>query len=140
MLQRDKHKAYSKERKKRFENKILETEKKLIESRSEKLENEKRCIDSMKENPKMFYSFINRQRNRRNEIGPFKKDGEFIYDGKEICESLKSEYTSQMSSRSNREDIQHFNENNEEDLIDIEFNRKSIEDALDELKANFLSF
>ena len=137
MLKREKHKAYSKERKKRFENKILETEKKLIESRrSEKLENEKRCIDSMKENPKMFYSFINRQRNRRNEIGPFKKDGEFIYDGKEICESLKSEYTSQMSSRSNREDIQHFNENNEEDLIDIEFNRKSIEDAIDELKEN----
>ena len=42
----------------------------------------------MKENPRMFYSFINKQRNRRIEIRPFKRDNEFIYDGKEICESL----------------------------------------------------
>ena len=26
---------------------------------------------------------------RRIEIGPFKNDNEYIYDGKEICESLK---------------------------------------------------
>ena len=134
MLKREKHKAYSKEKKKKFENKILETEQKLLESRrSEKLENEKRCIDCMKENPRMFYSFINKQRNRRNEIGPFKKDGKYIYDGKEICESLKTEYTSQMSTRSNRENIQQFSDSNEDDLIDIEIDRKSIEDAIDEL-------
>ena len=90
----------------------------------------------MKENPRMFYSFINKQRNRRNEIGPFKKDGEFIYDGKEICDSLKTEYTSQMSNRSNRENIQLFDDSNEDDLTDIEFDRKSIEDAIDELNEN----
>ena len=137
MLKREKHRAYSKEKKKSFENKILESEQKLLESkRSEKLENEKRCIDCMKKNPRMFYSFINKQRNRRNEIGPFKKDGEFIYDGKEICDSLKTEYTSQMNNRSNSENIQLFDDSNEGDLTDIEFDRKSIEDAIDELNEN----
>ena len=83
MLKREKHRAYSKEKKKKFENKILETEQKLSESkRSEKLENEKQCIDCKKENPRMFYSFINKQRNRRIEVGPFKTDGKFKYNGK----------------------------------------------------------
>ena len=31
-----------------------------------------------------------------NSYGPFKKDGKFLYDGKEISNSLKTEYTSQM--------------------------------------------
>ena len=83
MLKREKHRAYSKERKRRYEMKILKTEKQIIESkRKESLEKEKQCIDSMKENPKVFYSFINKQRNRRVEVGPFKKDGKFIYNGK----------------------------------------------------------
>ena len=56
MLKRGKHRAYSKERKRSFERKILETEQKIIESkRSERLEKEKQCIDSMKENPRVFY-------------------------------------------------------------------------------------
>ncbi|MCP4337021.1 MAG: hypothetical protein GY679_04215, partial [Mycoplasma sp.] len=98
MLKRDKHKAYSKEKKRSLEKKILETEQKIIESkRNERSENEKHCIDCMKDNPRVFYSFINKQRNRRIEIGPFKKDKEFIYDGKEICECLKTEYTSQQT-------------------------------------------
>ena len=85
MLKLKKHSAYSKERKRRYEKQILETEQKIIESkRSERLEKEKQCIESMKENPKVFYSFINKQRNRRVEVGPFKKDEKFIYDGKEI--------------------------------------------------------
>ena len=36
---------------------ILETEKKIIENK--RLEKEKKCIDSMKGNPKVFYAFIN---------------------------------------------------------------------------------
>ena len=87
----------------------------------------------MKENPKVFYSFINKQRNRRIEIGPFKKDKTFIYNGKEISNCLKTEYTSQMSERSNRENPTLFNEINEGDLSDIEFDRKNVEDAINEL-------
>ena len=115
----------------------MESEQKLLESRrKEKLENEKRCIDCMKENPRMFYSFVNQQRNRRNEIGPFKIDGELIYNGNEICEKLKLEYSSQMSKKSNTENSIQFEENNEDDLTDIVFDKKNIEDAIDELNEN----
>ena len=137
MLKRGKHRAYSKERKRSFERKILETEQKIIESkRSERLEKEKQCIDSMKENPRVFYSFINKQRNRRIEVGPFKKDETFIYNGKELSNCLKTEFTSQMGERSNRENPVQFDEINEGDLSDIEIDRKSVEDAIDDLDEN----
>ena len=62
---------------------ILETEQKIIESKqNERMEREKQSIESMKETAKVFYSFINKQRSRRVEVGPFKKDKKFIYDGK----------------------------------------------------------
>ena len=137
MLKREKHRAYSNERKRRCETKILETEQKIIQNkRNERLEKEKQCIDSMKENPKVFYAFINKQRNRRVEVGPFKKDGTFIYDGKEISNSLKTEFTSQMNERTNRENPVQFDEVNEGDLYDIEVTRKKVEDAIDELDEN----
>ena len=31
-------------------------------------------------NPKMLYSIRNKQKNRKNEIGPFKENDEIIYD------------------------------------------------------------
>ena len=137
MLKREKHRAYSNERKRRCETKILETEQKIIQNkRNERLEKEKQCIDSMKENPKVFYAFINKQRNRRVEVGPFKKDGTFIYNGKEISNCLKTEFTSQMNERTNRENPVQFDEVNEGDLYDIEVTRKKVEDAIDELDEN----
>ena len=137
MLKRKKHIAHSKERKRRLEKQILETEQKIIESkRNERLDKEKQCIESMKDNPKVFYSFINKQRNRRVEVGPFKKDEKFIYDGKEISNCLKTEFTSQMNERTNRENPVRFDEVNEGDLHDIEVTRKKVEDAIDELDEN----
>ena len=125
MLKRKKHIAHSKERKRRIEKQILETEQKIIESkRNERLEKEKQCIESMKDNPKVFYSFINKQRNRRVEVGPFKKDEKFIYDGKEISNCLKTEFTTQMNKRTSRENPVRFDEANEGDLYDIEVTRK----------------
>ena len=137
MLKRKKHHAHSKERKRRYEKQILETEQQIIKSkRNERLEKEKQCIESMKENPKVFYSFINKQRNRRVEVGPFKKDKKFIYDGKEISNCLKTEFTSQMNKRTNRGNPAQFDEVNEGDLYDIEVTRKKVEDAIDELDEN----
>ena len=137
MLKRKKHIAHSKERKRRLEKQILETEQKIIESkRNERLDKEKQCIESMKDNPKVFYSFINKQRNRRVEVGPFKKDEKFIYDGKEISNCLKTEFTSQMNKRTNRENPVRFDEVNEGDLHDIEVTRKKVEDAIDDLDEN----
>ena len=67
MLKREKHKAYSKEKKKSIENKILETEKELIKTKQKKkLESERNAIECMKQNPKMFYSIINSQKNKKN--------------------------------------------------------------------------
>ena len=54
MLKREKHRAYSKEKKKSFEMKIIETEEKVLENRrKEKLKSEEKAIDCMKENPRM---------------------------------------------------------------------------------------
>merc|ERR1711984_53285 len=67
MLKREKRKAHKKERKEIIENKILETEKDIIKTKQKrKHENEKQAIESMKESPKMFYSIINKQKNRKN--------------------------------------------------------------------------
>ena len=138
MLKREKHKAHSKEKKKLLENKILETEVKLIEyRRNEKIESEEKAINCMKENPRMLFSYINKQRNRKNEIGPFKSGEEFIYDGKEICEKLVSEFYSQFSKVSKEnENENRFDNFENDDLSDIEFGTKDIEDAINELDEN----
>ena len=138
MLKRDKHKAHSKVKKTILENKIIETEGKLLEHRRrEKLEREKQAIDCMSKNPRMFYSYINKQKNRRNEIGPFKNGDELIYKGEEICNSLKSQFVSQFSTTNDiRENEQLFDEYDRTELNDIEFTTKEIEDAIDELDEN----
>ena len=67
MLKRDKQKAKSIEKKKEVENKIAETEIVLIQQkRKNKSESEKNAIECMEGNPKMFYSLINKQKNRKN--------------------------------------------------------------------------
>ena len=64
MLNRDKHRAYSKKKKIISEKKIVETERELKESGiKKKMENERRAIDSMQEYPRMFYTYINNQTN-----------------------------------------------------------------------------
>ena len=51
----------------------------------------------MKENPRMFFSYINKQRNRKNEIGPFKSGEEFIYDGKKYVKSQYLNFTHNLA-------------------------------------------
>ena len=137
MLKRDKHRAYSKEKKRKIDSEIKETERKILESKKrEKLESEKKAIECMTENPRMLYSYINKQRNRQKEIGPFKKDNKLIYDGKEICSSLKRTYDSFFSEKSNDENEELFNDSDEDDLCDIEFDEKDIENAIEDLEEN----
>ena len=40
----------------------------------------------------MFYSIINNQKNRKNEVGLFKEDGEIIDDAEMIVEKLLMEF------------------------------------------------
>ena len=87
----------------------------------------------MKENPRMIYSYINKQQNRKKEIGPFKIGNELIYDGKVICNCLREQYVSQFSNKSEIENEDLFEDPDIDDLSEIEIEEKDIEDAIDEL-------
>ena len=137
MLKRDKHKAKSTEKKKAIENKIAETEVELLERKTrKKIESEKKAIECMKDNPKMFYSLVNKQKNRKNEVGPFKEGEEIINDGREICDRLVSEYYSQFSETNCKENENIFINKDPNDLNDIEIEEKDIEEAIDDLNEN----
>ena len=79
-------------KRKLIENIILETERELIKTRQKrKLESERNAIECMKKNPKMFYSIVNNQKNRKNTVGPFKENVEIIDDAEIIVERLLME-------------------------------------------------
>ena len=70
---------------------IREIESEII--RHKKNENkikEERVIENINKKPKMFYKFIKNQENRDTSIGPFKINGKYIYDKKDICNSLNA--------------------------------------------------
>merc|ERR1712105_99037 len=77
--------------------KMLKSEKHKAHSKEKKHESEKHAIECMKVNSKNFYSIINKQKNRKNQVGPFKKNGEMIDEGEVICEKLVLEFFSQFS-------------------------------------------
>ena len=58
---------------------------------------EKKVIDNMKENPKVLFDYIRRQKDRDTKIGPFKRGKDYIYDSREICKMLIEQYNSQFS-------------------------------------------
>ena len=65
MLKRKKHITKNRNKEKSIENDILETEIKLKEHRDqEKYTMEKKVIDNMKENPKVLFDYIRRQKDR----------------------------------------------------------------------------
>ena len=90
----------------------------------------------MNENPKMFYSIMNKQKNRKNIVGPFKENGEIIDEGEVICEKLLSEFFSQFSKISSKVNINPFQIEETEDLNDIEIKEEDIMEAIDEMDEN----
>ena len=137
MLKRDKHKAYSKEKKKLIDNKICETEKQIIQTKQRnKLKNERQAIDCMKENPKMLYSIRNKQKNRRNEIGPFNESNEIIHDAEIIVEKQLLEFFSQFSESTEEINENIFQNEEPDDLNDIEITKEEIINAIDDLEEN----
>ena len=54
-------------------------------------------IENMKENPKILFVYIKKQNLRDNEIGPFKRGKEYVYDIEEICKMLVEQYNTQFS-------------------------------------------
>ena len=51
----------------------------------------------MNKNPKIFYSIYNRRKNRKNKLGPLKKNYILIYKGDEMSEIFRRQYHSQFS-------------------------------------------
>ena len=61
----------------------VETEIKLTEHRKlERNLKENRVIENMKENPKIFFDYIRKQKDNNKNIGPFKIGNEYVYDTK----------------------------------------------------------
>ena len=136
MLRRNKDKK-SKKKRAKIDKQIEESEAELLKiKRKEKLVHEAKIIDCMKENPKMLFSYVKKQRNRINEIGPFKLNNKYIYDKNEICNLLKIEFTSQFNNKSDKENNQIFNKCNNDDLCDINFGTKDIEEAIKDIDEN----
>ena len=90
----------------------------------------------MKVNPKKFYSIINKQKNRKNKVGPFKENGEIIDEGEMICEKLILEFFSQFSKISSKINGNPFQNEETEDLNDIEITEEDIKEAIDDMDEN----
>ena len=139
MLKREKHRTHSSKSKEKIDKKIQETEAMLIYHRQEeRMIKEKRVIENMKNNPKVLFDYINKQKDRDTKIGPFKILNEYIYDGKEICKLLVDQYNSQYSSKSktHKIDEEMFYDIEVEDLTDIEIIEDDITEAIGKMKMN----
>ena len=113
MLKRKKHISKNMKDRRKIEEKIIETETILSMNRNqERYINEKRVIHNMKENPKVLFDYIKKQKDNDKKIGPLKIGGEYIYDTKEICKILVEQYNSQYSRSKNTEKISNDDINN----------------------------
>ena len=138
-LKRAKNKAKGNKKAQDLDKKIKETESEiLIHKRDERIFKERRVIENIKEKPKIFFDYIKNQENRDVKIGPFKIQGDYIYDEKEICNLLVNQYNSQFSSNGTEKklDYKFFNNIQEGDLVDIQINEKDIQDAIGKMDAN----
>ena len=113
MLKRNKHRANNMKMKRKIEESIIETEKILSEKRKqERYINEKRVINNMKENSKVLFDYIMKQKDKDKKIGPLKIGEKYIYDTKELCKILVEQYNSQYSRSKNTEKISNEEINN----------------------------
>ena len=140
MLRRGKKKAYSKDKKEEMDKKIMETEKSLLENRrKERLEKESAIVENIPKNPKLLFSYARKENNRKKEIGPFKKNGEYIDTGEDICSMLVGEYKKQLIEKSNimeSELMLEIMNTNEEDLTDLVVCENDISKAIEKLNEN----
>ncbi len=83
----------------------------------------------------MFYKFIKNQENCDTLIGPFKINGKYIYDRKDICNSLVEQYNNQFSFSESYEknQWQFFRDTKEGDLDNIDVKKEDILAALKKL-------
>ena len=140
MLRQRLRKAINKEKKEEINESIKETDELLIEARrNERLEKELAIIENIPRNTKLLFSYTKKEINRRKEIGPFEKDGEYIHNGSDICNMLVNEYKTQFTktvSNLNQNLSEEIKNINEEDLTDIIFTEDDMIKAIEKLNEN----
>ena len=140
MLRRKLRKSICEKRIEELNEKIVETDKLIIEARRvEKLEKEAAIVDSIPKNPKLLFSYTKKENNRREEVGPFEKNGEYIHLASEICKTLLEEYKSQFTEALKNNNVNILEEMmniNEGDLTDIIFTEREMIKAIQKLKEN----
>ena len=94
----------------------------------------------MKKNPKVLYSYMNRENKRKVTIGPFNLGEGYIYDNETIGKILVGQYKSQFNKNTmetNIEDIKKLLDDiDDDDLVDITITEEDIIEAIDELDEN----
>merc|ERR1711913_127945 len=86
------------DRKKQIERDIGEIDKKLLNSyEEENILNETRAIESIKSNPKYFFTYARKKLKTRNKVGPFDIEGEKFTSFLDICIKLVEQYSSSFS-------------------------------------------
>ena len=92
----------------------------------------------MKDNPKIFFDYIRKQKDRDTKIGPFKINNEYIYNSKEICKILVEQYNSQFSKSNKLKKVikEELSDIQEGDLADIEIKEDDIAKAIEKLNKN----
>ena len=143
-LNKELQKGNTPDRKKQIEKAIGKIDKKLLNSHEEKtVVNDTRTIENIKSNPKYFFTYARKKLKTRSKIGPFDIEGEKFTGLLDICIKLVQQYSSAFSQPDPRYKIENSTEFfsiNEESadpiLDDIDFTRKSIIDAIKEVKNN----
>ena len=124
----------------------LETDLKIIEEKMIKFfkeqeeKEEKSAIDSIKSNPKSFFSYAKRKQKTKPGIGPLQRsDGSYTDDPQEMCDILRSQYESVFSNPKTSFQIddpdKFFFENNvtSPSFTDIDLSPEDFIEAIDEM-------
>merc|ERR1712121_225765 len=131
-------------RKKGIEKAIGKIDKKLLNSYEEEtFVSDSWAIENIKSNPKYFFTFARKKLKTRSKIGPFDIEGEKFTSLLDICVKLVQQYSSSFSNPDprykieNSEEFFSINKDSAEPILDdIDFTRKFIIDAINEVKNN----
>merc|ERR1712002_531098 len=125
-----------------IDKKILEAEKEIINhKREEKRRKEKMVIENMNKKTKIFHDFIKNKENRENKLGPFKVEGQYIRNNKEMCNTMTKQYNAQYSDNNNKHKMNDrlFDNIQENDITDITIGEDDIRTAIGDIDPNSTS-
>ena len=67
--------------------------------REEKILKENRMLEGIGKNTKVVHDYIKKENMSDIKVGPFKTQGKYIFNSKEICKILVEQYNSEFSTR-----------------------------------------